>query len=113
MNERKYVAVSIKHTVYKWRYGAPLVLWGSKRTKDDEKRCFSGYTMYPNNAELYSLKDWHESGYGSTIIKMDKPVHLEIGFCKKWKDYDTVLVLLDEYINYCKCACLALDRPKD
>lgn len=23
MNERKYVAVSIKHSAYKWRYGAP------------------------------------------------------------------------------------------
>ena len=111
MNERKYVAVSIKHSAYKWRYGNPLCLWGH-RTKDDEKRCFAGYTMYPNNAEVYSLKDWHESGYGS-IIKMDEPVHLEIGFCKKWKNYDTVLVEFEEYITYCKLNYLALDRPKD
>ena len=111
MDERKYVAVSIKHSAYKWRYGAPVCLWGH-RTKDDEKRCFAGYTMYPNIAELYSLKDWHESGYGS-IIKMDEPVHLTPDFCKKWKNYDTVLVEFEEYLTYCKCNYLALDRPKD
>ena len=113
MNERKYVAVSIKHTAYKWRYGMPCTLWGH-RTKDDEKRSFGGYTMYPNNAELYSFKDWHESGYGS-IIKMDEPVHIhmERDFCKKYKAYDTVLVPFDEYLTYCKINYLALDRPKD
>lgn len=112
MNERKYVAVSIKHSAYKWRYGAPMCLWGH-RTKDDEERSFGGYTMYPNSAELYSLKDWHESGYPADNIKYDEPVHIGSDFCKRWKNYDTVLVPLDEYITYCKCNYLALDRPKD
>ncbi len=112
MNERKYVAVSIKHSAYKWRYGAPMCLWGH-RTKDDEERSFGGYTMYPNNAELYSLKDWHESGYPSDNIKYDEPVHIGMDFCKKWKNYDTVLVEFDEYLTYCKLNYLALDRPKD
>ena len=110
MNERKYIAISIKHTTYGWVFGKACTLWGHKRTKDEEKRCFAGYTGYPNKAELYSLQDWKESGYGS-IIKMDEPVHMEKDLCKKWKKYDTVLVSLDEYIGYCMMCCLALDKP--
>lgn len=55
MGERNLVAVSIKHTIYGWKFGMPCWLWGS-RTKDEEKRSFGGYTQYPNNAEVYSLK---------------------------------------------------------
>jgi hypothetical protein len=110
-NERKYLAVSIKHTAWRWKFGKPCVLWGYKQTKDDEKRCFSDYTQYPNKAEVYSMQDWLNSGYGS-IIKMDEPVHMEIGFCDKWKKYDTVLIDKDEYIGYCKMACLPIDPPK-
>ena len=106
--ERNLLTVSIKHTEYRWKFGMPCVLWG-QRTKDDEKRSFGGYTQYANNAEVYSLKEWQKSGYGN-ICKVDEPVHMEINFCKKWKNYDTVLVPLDEYINYCKCANLPLDR---
>ena len=113
MTERKYLAISIKHTEYKWKFGMPCVLWGH-RTKDDEKRSFAGYTQYPNNAELYSLQDWADSGYSrSEWMKVDEPAHMEIGFCKKWKKYDTVLVQYDEYIGYCKIACLPIDRPKE
>lgn len=112
MIERKYVAVSIKHTEYKWRFGKPCVLWGH-RTKDNEKRSFGGYTEFPNNAELYSLKDWYDRGYPLDCIKFDEPVHMEVNFCKKWRKYDTVLVPMDEYIGYCTMACLPLDRPKD
>lgn len=110
MTERKYLAISIKHTTYVWKFGKPCVLWGNKQTKDDEKRCFSGYTRFPNIAEVYSLQDWLNSGYGS-IIKMDEPVKMEIGLCKKWKKYDTVLVDKDEYIGYCKMCNLPLDKP--
>ncbi len=39
MNERKYLAISIKHTEHGWKFGKPCVLWGYKRTADDEKRC--------------------------------------------------------------------------
>lgn len=111
MAERNLVAISIKHTEYRWKFGMPCVLWGH-RTKDDEERSFGGYTIYPNNAEIYSLKEWQESEYGAgDVCKVDTPVHMEINFCKKWKKYDTVLVPIDEYIGYCKCACLALDKP--
>ena len=111
--ERRYLAISIKHTTYGWRFGKPCVLWGYKQTKDDEKRCFADYTQYPNKAEVYSLQDWLDSGYGSSIIKMDEPVHMEIGLCKKRKKYDTVLIDKDEYIDYCKMSCLALDKPSE
>lgn len=102
MNERRYLAISIKHTEHGWKFGKPCVLWGYKVTKDDEKRCFAGYTQDPNKAELYSLQDWQDSGYGSITIKMDDPVHMEMNLCKKWKRYDTVLIDKEEYIGYCK-----------
>lgn len=35
MSERNLVAVSIKHTEYRWKFGKPCILWGH-RTKDDE-----------------------------------------------------------------------------
>lgn len=112
MNERKYLAISIKHTEHGWKFGKPCVLWGYKRTADDEKRCFADYTQFPNKAELYSLQDWRNSGYGS-IIKMDEPVHMEVNLCKTWKHYDTVLIAEEEYIGYCKMARLPLDRPSN
>lgn len=111
-NERNLVAVSIKHTKYRWKFGMPMWLWG-RRTKDDEKRSFGGYTQYPNNAEVYSLEDWAKSGYtNSDWMKIDEPVKLCVNFCKKYKQYDTVLVSLDQYLGYCKCADLPLDRPE-
>ena len=113
MSERNLVAVSIKHTEWRWKFGMPCVLWGS-RTKDNEKRSFGGYTIYPNRAEVYSLEDWINSGYSRCDwMKTDEPVHMEFNFCKKYKKYDTVLVPLDEYIAYCKCACLPLDIAED
>ena len=113
MNERNLVAVSIKHTEYRWKFGKPCILWGH-RTKDDENRSFGGYTQFPNNAEVYSLEDWANSNYKNCqYMKIDEPVHMEVNFCKKYKKYNTVLVPFDEYIGYCKCACLPLDRPLD
>jgi len=113
VDERNLVAVSIKHTIFGWKFGMPCWLWG-RRTENDEKRSFSGYTQYPNVAEVYSLKEWQESGYGAgDVCKVDEPVQMRIGFCKKWKKYDTVLVPLDQYIKYCECACLPLDKPKE
>lgn len=112
MAERNLLAVSIKHTEYKWKFGKPCILWGH-RTKDDEKRSFGGYTEFPNCAELYSLEDWKNSGYSnSEWMKIDEPVHMCIDFCKKYKKYDTVLVPAKEYISYCMMAGLPLDRPK-
>jgi hypothetical protein len=111
MKERRYLAISIKHTEWNWRFGKPCTLWGWKQTKDDEERCFADYTVYPNKAELYSLQDWLDSGYGS-IIKMDEPVHMEIGLCRKWKKYDTVLIDKEEYIGYCIMHGLPIDPPR-
>lgn len=112
MTERNLVAVSIKHTEYKWKFGMPCVLWGH-RTKDEEERSFGGYTQFPNNAEVYSLEDWQKSGYAhAEWMKVDEPVQMCINFCKKYKQYDTVLVPLEQYIIYCKAASLPLDRPK-
>lgn len=107
MTDRNLLAVSIKHTEWKWQFGKPCVLWGH-RTDDDEKRSFGGYTQFPHKAELYSLEEWQKSGYGD-IIKMDEPVKMELNFCKKWKQYDTVLVRYEDYIRYCKAAGLSLD----
>lgn len=113
MSERMYFAVSIKHTEYRWKFGKPCVLWGH-RTKDDEKRSFGGYTMYPNNAEVYSLEDWANSGYKNCEwMLVDRSVSMCIDFCKKYKKYDTVLVPVDLYMKYCECAGLPLDRPID
>lgn len=112
-SERNLVAVSIKHTEYKWKFGKPCVLWGH-RTKDEEKRSFGGYTQYPKNAEVYSLEDWQRSEYArAEWMKVDEPVHMSIDLCKKHKKYDTVLVPLEEYIGYCMMAGLPLERPKE
>lgn len=71
-------------------------------------------SAYPNNAEVYSLEEWQESGYGAgDVCKVDEPVQMCIGFCKKYKKYDTVLVPLNQYVKYCECACLPLDKPKE
>lgn len=106
---RNLLAISIKHTEYKWKFGKPCVLWGS-RTDDDSKRSFGGYTLNPYEAELYTLKEWQESGYGiGDICKVDEPVKMELGFCRKWKNYDTVLVNYDDYITYCKACNLKFE----
>lgn len=98
--ERKYVAVSIKHSAYGWKTGKPLTLWGYKRTLDDEPRCFADYTVYPGKAERYALGEFREHGYGG-IIKDDEAVPLTMDICNKWKDYDTVLVDESEIAAYC------------
>ena len=108
-NSRKYVAISIKHTEYKWKFGKPCVLWGQGRTKDNEKRSFSGYTEYLNNAELYSLQDWLNSGYGD-IIKMDESVKITNNLCNNFKGYDTVLVEEDSYRAYCKLCNIPVNK---
>lgn len=99
--DRRYVAISIKHTAYRWKFGMPCVLWGYHRTADDEKRCFGGYTTYPSRAERYAIGDFKEHGYGSDVVNPD-PVPMEIDLCKKWKKYDTVLVDAELYESYCR-----------
>ncbi|MEG1502471.1 MAG: hypothetical protein RR370_03680 [Synergistaceae bacterium] len=93
MEDRKYVAVSIKHSEHD-KSKTPI-LWGYKRTADDEKRCFSDYTQDINKCELYSLKDFQEH-YGNGFIKCDVPVKMRFDYKKKYKNYDTVLVDFEE-----------------
>ena len=109
---RNLLAISIKHTEYKWRLGMPCVLWGHRTEDNAERRSFGGYTLYPNRAELYSLEEWQSSGYGS-CIKTDEPVRMEMNFCRKYHKYDTVLVPYDHYLAYCEVAGLALDKQAE
>lgn len=115
---RNLVAISVKHTEYstgqKWKFGMRCVLWGEYRTADDEPRCYAGYTLFLDNAELYSLKDWEESNYhNGSVMKLDEPVKLTFDFWKKYKKYDTVLVLYDDYLKYCEVAGIPTSRRKD
>ncbi len=109
-NERKYLAISIKHTENGWEFGMPCCLWGYHRTKDGEERCFAGYTELPKNAELYALGDFTKDGYPPEIIKDDAPVKMEFGLCRKWNDYDTVLVAEEDYLHYCKVCDIPAEK---
>lgn len=116
MNERNLVAVSIKHSEYnfgvKWKFGMELVLWGDRKTSNNEPRAFAGYTRYLDCAERYSLQDWAESHYhNGSVMKIDEPVKLSFDFWKKYKNYDTVLVLEEDYRKYCEVAGIATQRP--
>ena len=110
MSERKYIAISIKHTAYKWKYGMPCTLWGWKKTADDEKRLYGGYTMYLSKAELYDGQDIVER-YGEKIVKPE-PVPMTPDLCKRWKNFDTVLVLESDYLRYCYQNYIATEPPK-
>ena len=110
--DRKYVAISIKHTEYKWKFGMPCTLWGWHQTEDNEPRNFGGYTIYPSKAERYAIGDFKKHGYPDGIIKDDEPVRMTTDLCKKWKKYDTVLVDAEHYINYCKYSELPI-CPED
>ncbi|MHC1723013.1 MAG: hypothetical protein AB9836_07425 [Aminipila sp.] len=99
ITERRYVAISIKHSEYSQ---SGLVFWG-ERTDDKEKRCFSGYSNFARNngklCELYALKDFQDH-YGNGVIKCDEPVKMTSDLIKRWKNYDTVLVDIDDYIHF-------------
>lgn len=109
--ERKYVAISIKHTAYKWKFGMPCFLWGYHQTEDDQPRCFSGYTFYLSRAERYAIGEHAEHGYDDDIVKPE-PVKLTPDFCKRWKAYDTVLVDAEEYSAYCKLSGVDTEAPE-
>ncbi len=104
MNQRHYLAISVKHSEYKWKFGKPCCLWGS-RTADEAKRCFAGYTQFPESAELYTLDEFHEH-YPQPYIKTDEPVHMCVDFMKRYRKYDTVLIDYYEYLFYCAVTSL-------
>ena len=95
MTDRKYLAVSLKHSE-----GFPYVLWGYKRTRDDEKRCYGDYTTNIDKAELYSIEEFREA-YGDhfgIFNYLPLSIHeLRNNFKKLKKEYDTVFVLEEEY----------------
>lgn len=97
--ERKYVAVSIKHSEYGWKIGKPLTLWGYHITQDDEPRCFGGYTEVLEKAERYAIDDFRKHGYSANIVAIE-PVKMSPDFCKRWKVFDTVLMLAEDYAAY-------------
>ena len=109
---REYLGVSIKHTRHGWKIGKPLVLWGDRRTADEEPRRFGGYTYYPKNAELYEVGEFSERGYPTDCVK-EEPVPFTMDICKKWKEFDTVLVSEKEILSYYKNCYLALERPEE
>lgn len=112
MSERCYLAISIKHTKHKWKFGMPCILLGN-RTTDNEERCYGGYTMYPSKAELYSLDEWRKK-YGSCEwMKTDEPVLMDVMLCHRWRKYDTVLVRYDDYVIYCNAADLPISLEDD
>lgn len=90
MNERKYFAVSLKH-LYPWKFGDRLCLWGYKRTKDNEERCFGGYTECVENAELYSIEEFC-GAYNKMNEILDR--------LNKRKDSGDVVVFLGLVIMY-------------
>lgn len=96
MSERKYIAISLKHSDGYY----PFVLWGYHRTQDDEERCFAGYTEDINNAELYTIEEFKEA-YGNELgIYKYNPLtvdELMTDFKKLKKQYDTVFVSETEY----------------
>jgi len=96
-NERRYVAISIKHSIYD-KSKIP-VLWGNGRTSNGEKRSFSHYCNNIDRCELYSLNDFLNS-YGNSYIKCDEPVKMCFDYKKKYKNYDTVLVDIEELKQY-------------
>lgn len=109
--DRHYIAVSIKHTAENWKFGMPCVLWGYKQTADDEKRCFANYTIYPEKAERYAIGEFEQHGYGKDIVKPE-PVKMCLDLCKRYKQYDTVLIDAKQYIGYCNMADLEIEAPK-
>lgn len=118
MENRNLIAISIKHTINdcpagkRWKFGMPFTLWGHRRTADNESRSFSGYTYYLNEAELYSLQDW-VGKYNAPWMKTDEPVKMSVDICKKYKQFDTVLVAIEDVEAYFRICGLYTDRPKE
>ncbi len=87
-SERKYIAVSMKHSTKNC-----FMLWGYKRTLDQEDRCFSNYTAILDKCELYSEEEFFSHYKRYPVI--DEKITSITAFWKQYKEYDTVLVSLD------------------
>ena len=98
MSERHYIALSIKHSIYEKRNFLEYWLWGIERTRDEEKRCFAGYTKSLERCELYAPEEFDEH-YGKGFAPI---VHPSFDMVKKYQKYDTVLIDIDEYREFLK-----------
>ena len=101
MTGRNYYVVSLKH-LYPWKYGEPLCLWGVKQTKDDEERCYGGYTEKLDHAELYSMGEFLKH-YACCTYKEEVNI-LPTLFKSLKKNYDCVFVkkeVLERYYMEC------------
>lgn len=105
MGERKFIAISIKHsqrglqTCPAEPRNYSYTLWGRQTTPDDSERCFSGYTEDAEKCEIYSLEDFQKA-YGHGDIKCDEPVRMCANLCRRYKKYDTVLVDKQDYLDW-------------
>ena len=109
--DRKYVAVSIKHSPHRRWFGRPLVLWGY-HTADSEKRCFSDYTIFLDEAERYAVNDFAEHWYDAEVVRR-KPVEtITINFMRDYTFYDTVLVSAESYRAYCQMCEIPTQRSR-
>lgn len=99
--ERKYVAVSVKHSRHQWKFGMPLIMWGTRTTDDAEPRLFGGYTMMLSSAERYAKGDFekHYPNAPNGVFRPD-PAPMDIGFMKENKEWDTVLVDAEQMRHY-------------
>ncbi len=100
LKDRLYIAVSIKHTEKGFKFGNPMKLWGYRRTKNFEGRCFGLYTESPFTCEVYTEKEFN-SRCGNTPV-----VEINTKMIRENIDKDTVLVKLSDYLSYCKMFCL-------
>lgn len=94
-SERKYIAVSIKHSSKNC-----LLYWGYKRTQDNEDRCYAGYTAILDKCELYSEEEFFSQYKRYPVI--DEKISSITAFWKQYKDYDTVLVLFNTWAELMK-----------
>lgn len=103
--------MSLKH-LYPWKYGEKLCLWGNRRTKDDEERCYGGYSDKLDRAELYSIDEFLK-GYGY-CTKKDPISSLLPGTLKELKkSFDCVFLPKDVAERYYKDCGFVTDIALD
>lgn len=102
-----------------------MIILAEKQQSEILKCFWKQMRKTPAWIHLFATRSFQDSWQDTMVLKLlDKllkkyhpqmydRLHMEVGFCKKWKKYDSVLVPIDEYIDYCKCACLPLDKPKE
>lgn len=100
MGERKYFVLSLKH-LYPWKFGETLCLWGNKRTKDNEYRCYGGYSGDIQRAELYSSEEFLKE-YGRCTKKDPLTALIPSELRALKKVFDCVLVPKDVVERYYK-----------